>query len=402
MLIEIILFLLLGLAAGTFTGLIPGIHINLVGVTLVSLSASLFASLNPIYLVTFISSMAITHTFLDFIPSVFLGCPDTDTELALLPGHELLKSGKGYEAIILTTYGSLAAVFILAIIAFPSVLALSHIYSTLEKIIPYILIAVVFFLVLLEEQRSKAILVIALTGALGLIVLNINVALLRQPLLPLLTGLFGGSMLALSIKNKTEIPMQEITKPHIGKGLLSSLIGAVIASPFSALLPGLGAGQAAILGKVISGSEDKRGFLFLLGATNTLVMGFSFIALYAVAKTRTGAAVAIQKIAGTLSAPLLVLIIAIVIISGIISFYHTKNLAKFFSVKITQINYTKISIATLSILAIVVFFFSGPFGLLVLAISTLTGIYCISTGARRINMMGCLLIPTILFYLAGI
>ena len=31
--------------------------------------------------------MAITHTFVDFIPSVFLGCPDTDTELSI--GHKI-------------------------------------------------------------------------------------------------------------------------------------------------------------------------------------------------------------------------------------------------------------------------------------------------------------------------
>ena len=43
MLIEIILFLLLGILAGTFTGLAPGIHINLIGTILVSLSVSLFS-----------------------------------------------------------------------------------------------------------------------------------------------------------------------------------------------------------------------------------------------------------------------------------------------------------------------------------------------------------------------
>ncbi|MCH7770430.1 MAG: tripartite tricarboxylate transporter permease [Bacteroidetes bacterium] len=97
MLIEILLALIVGILTGTTTGLIPGIHINLIGVFIVSLSASLFLSINPIYLAVFIVSMAITHTFVDFIPSIFLGCPDTDTELSVLPGHELLKKGQGYE-----------------------------------------------------------------------------------------------------------------------------------------------------------------------------------------------------------------------------------------------------------------------------------------------------------------
>ena len=91
MLLQILLFLFAGIFAGTITGLIPGIHINLIGVFLISLSTSLFISINPVFLIVFIASMAITHTFVDFIPSVFLGCPDTDTELSILPGHELLK-----------------------------------------------------------------------------------------------------------------------------------------------------------------------------------------------------------------------------------------------------------------------------------------------------------------------
>ncbi|MBU2504125.1 MAG: tripartite tricarboxylate transporter permease [Nanoarchaeota archaeon] len=396
MLIEILIFLLLGIAAGTFTGLIPGVHINLVGVSLVALSASLFSSLNSIYLVTFISSMAITHTFLDFIPSIFLGCPDTDTELSVLPGHELLKLGKGYEAVLLTIYGSLAAIFVLVLIAFPSILILKNIYGTLQKVIPYILILVTLFLIYVEKNRLKAVVVITLTGVLGFIILNLNS--LNEPLLPMLTGLFGTSMLLISIKNKVKIPKQEISKPEIDKSFLSPLLGATIAAPFSSLLPGLGSGQAAVIGNSIS-KTGKRGFLFLLGATNTLVMGFSFIAFYAVLRTRTGAVVAIQEIIGPLSKEMLIIILFVIVASGIISFFWAISITKFFSKRIENINYSRLSIMTISLIAILVFLFSGALGIIVLAISTFTGIYCVSLGVRRTNMMGCLLIPTIILYL---
>lgn len=397
MLFEILLFLLLGVLAGTFTGLIPGVHINLVGASIVALYAGILSKISPIYLVTFISSMAITHTFIDFIPSIFLGVPDTDTELSILPGHELLKEGKGYEAIILTAYGSVAALFVLILISLPSTLILAKLYPYLQKIIPYVLLAVIGFLAYNEKHRAATVLLVILaTGLLGFVVLNLPH--LREPLLPLLTGLFGSSMLIISIKNKTKIPNQKITSPRIGKSFLAPLFGATIASPLSSLLPGLGSGQAAILGNTIS-RAGQRGFLFLLGATNTLVMGFSFIALYAVSRTRTGAAVAIEEILGNFSSHLLVLILAVVLIAGSLSFFITKILAKIISEKITEIDYTKISFVTLSFLGVVVFLFSGGLGILVLVIATLTGIYCISLGVRRTNMMGCLLIPTILFYL---
>jgi putative membrane protein len=394
MLIQIILALLLGIIAGTFTGLIPGIHINLIGVFLVFLSTSLFSSLNPIYVIVLISSMAITHTFVDFIPSIFLGCPDTDTELSILPGHELLKQGQGYQAIILTCYGSLAAIFILILIFLPSMLIIPKIENILPTIIPGLLIFCLFFLISTEKRKFLSIIILLISGALGFFVLNFSS--INQPLFPLLSGLFGSSMLITSIKNKTQIPKQEIKKPEIK--IFKPLLGSLVASPICSFLPGLGSGQAAIIGNSIS-KTDKKGFLVLLGATNTLVMGFSFITLYLISKTRTGAASAIKEIIGTLNLNLLILILIIILISGIISFFLTKNLAKFFSQKIHKINYTKISIATLIFLLIIVLLVSNFLGLIIFIISTILGIFCIHIKVRRTNMMGCLLIPTIILYL---
>jgi len=404
MLIQILLALLFGITAGILTGLIPGIHINLIGIFLISLSVSLFSTINPIYLVVFIAAMAITHTFLDFIPSVLLGCPDTDTELSVLPGHELLKKGQGYKAIILTAYGGLIATFTLFLIAFPATFVIDKIYSFLTKpyLIPIILFLASFFLIFLERKKFSALLIFILTGVLGLSVLNLPS--LNQPLLPLLTGLFGGSMLVMSIKNKIQIPEQKIelvSLKKINKPAARAFIGSLIASPLCSFLPGLGSGQAAIIGNQIitTSRTDRESFLILLGATNTLVMGFSFISLYVISKTRTGAAVAMQEIIGAISPNILFLILTVVLISSIISFFLTLFLAKFLLRKITKIDYSIISYITLITLAIVVFIVSNFLGLAVLIISTLTGIYCISTGVRRTNMMGCLLIPTILLYL---
>ena len=410
MLIEIILFLVFGIFAGTVTGLIPGIHINLIGAILVSLSVSLFYSVNSIYIVVFIVAMAITHTFVDFIPSVFLGCPDTDTELSILPGHELLKQGKGYEAILLTCYGSLAAIFILVLIFLPSVFIISKTYNFIEFLIPFLLILISSLLIFSEKNKFSALLVFLLAGFLGLSVLNMTENS-DKLLLPLLTGLFGSSSLLISIKNKFEIPKQKITK--VKTKILRPLMGAVIASPLCSFLPGLGSGQAAIIGNSISNSKlkifsvsdknqtqtDKKEFLVLLGATNTLVMGFSFITLYIISKTRTGAAVAVQQISGSLSLNLLIFILGIILISGIISFFLAIFLAKFFSQRMEKINYAHISLVTLLLLVIVVILFSGFIGLAVLIASTFTGIYSISLGVRRTNMMGCLMIPTIILYL---
>ena len=67
-----------------------------------------------------------------------------------------------------------------------------------KNIIPYILIAVSGILILMEKRKGLALLVFLLTGILGYSVLNLEN--LKEPLLPLLTGLFGSSMLLMSIK----------------------------------------------------------------------------------------------------------------------------------------------------------------------------------------------------------
>ena len=88
--LDVLLAVLAGVCAGTITGLSPGVHINLVSVLLFSASSVLLGFVSPLALAAFIIAMGITHTFVDSIPSVFLGAPDEDKVMAVLPGHKLL------------------------------------------------------------------------------------------------------------------------------------------------------------------------------------------------------------------------------------------------------------------------------------------------------------------------
>jgi len=129
-----------------------------------------------------------------------------------------------------------------------------------------------------------------------------------------------------------------------------------------------------------------------------MVAGLSFIALYSIQKSRTGAAVAISKIT-EITLTNLFYILGTITIAGIIAFFLTIFLAKFFSKKISKIKYNKLSFAILIFLAIIVTIFSSWLGLLVFIVSASLGLTCIFLGIRRIHLMGALLLPTILFYL---
>jgi putative membrane protein len=398
--LQLLIALLLGILAGTITGLIPGIHTNLIALILISSSAFILSFLSPIALIILITSMAITHTFVDFIPAIFLGAPDEDTALSIMPGHDLLIKGRGYEAILLTLIGSTIAIILLIPITPIFLIIIPKIYPFINRMMAWILIWTSIFLVS-KEKNSKlwAILIFFMSGFLGLATLNLPV---EQPLLPLLTGLFGSSTLIYSISKKTKIPEQKIGKLIIQrKELLKPTIATALVSPIASFLPGLGASQAAIIGSEIFPRQhklDQKQFLILLGSINTLVMATSFTTLYLISKARTGTASAIQQITQITLSDLIAILITILIASAI-AIIITIQISKYLAKHLPKINYTKVSLATLTLLTLITFLFSGPLGIAILATATLLGLTCIYSGIRRGFLMGALLIPTIIFYL---
>jgi len=398
MIIELIIALLLGCIIGTFTGLAPGIHINLVATMLLS-SISYFSGVPVLALVVFITAMSITHTFIDFIPSVFLGAPNEDSFLAVLPGHKLLKEGKGYEAAVLTLAGSLAALPAILLLAVVFIYELPSFYSLIKTLIPFILIFVSFYMILREQNPYPALIIFVLSGILGFAAFNHPI---KEPLMPLLTGLFGLSSLIVSVSSDSRIKKQEIPSLKSifpsGKEFISSALASYIAAPLCSFLPGIGSGHAAVIGSEMI-KQTPRKFLFLVGSVSTIVMGLSFVTLFAIGKTRTGSAAAVQQLLRSLSLSELIVILLAIILSGVLAFFVGMKLSKFFSANITKISYKTLGIVISAFLVIVNFFFTNFLGLIVLITSSFLGIYCILSGSKRINMMGSLIIPSVLYYL---
>lgn len=397
MLIELVLALILGIIAGTFTGLSPGIHINLISSILLAYFVS--SNTSPIYYSTFIVSMSITHTFIDFIPSIFLGAPDEDTFLSVLPGHKLFLSGLGLQAAYLTLYGSLCGIIITLLISPLFIITLPIIYNIISSIIPFILILISIFICLRDKNILIAIMIFLLSGFLGLITFNLPI---DQPLTPLLTGLFGLSSLITSIKSKTKIVKQNISllPSMTKKEWKNSILAALTISPIGSFLPGIGSGHAATIGSEVFKQTDKS-FLFLNGAMNTIIMGLSFLTLYSIDKSRSGSAAIIKLILKEINLSNLVLIIMTILISGIVAFFIGLFLSKKIAVNIEKISYSKLNISVILILIILNVIVTNWIGLIVLATSTALGIFAISSDSKRINLMGCLIIPSIIYYLVN-
>ena len=89
-------------------GSTPSSNSNTVSEFLAGASGPLLVLFGPEGLAAAIVATMVTHTFLDAVPSTFLGVPDPDTVLSVLPAHRLCLAGHGEEAVRVSALGSVA------------------------------------------------------------------------------------------------------------------------------------------------------------------------------------------------------------------------------------------------------------------------------------------------------
>ncbi|MBS3096969.1 tripartite tricarboxylate transporter permease [Candidatus Woesearchaeota archaeon] len=399
MLAEIVVAILLGCLMGVISGITPGLHINLVALILFSISPFLLGYTNVVAVASFIIAMSITHTFTDFISATYLGAPSDDTALAVLPAHRMLLEGMGHEAVKLTVIGSLLCLIITVILSPLLVIIVPIIFSYLKNYIGWLLLSVVVFMILREKSINKkflAFVVVALSGILGLAVFNIPN--LKDPLLPMLSGLFGVSVLLLSLTQKVTLPIQRTTEmiKLKARDTAKALGSGVFSGSLVSIFPGLGPAQAAVLGGQLVGKIDVFSYLILVGGINTVSMILSLITLFTIEKARNGSIIVVQQLLQSIDFNALVLFLAVALIAGGIATFLTLYVSKIFSSIMNRLNYAMLSIIIIAFIGLMVLYFSGVIGLLILAVATFIGLVPNIAEVSRSNSMACLLIPIIL------
>ncbi len=394
MFFELLFFVLAGVLLGTFTGIVPGIHPNTLFLLLLSLSPVL-VQLPLECVLVFIVSVAVSNTFTDFIPSIFLGAPDPDAALSVLPAHRLLLAGRGYEALVLSVAGGIGAV-VLTLSTLPLLfILLPTLYFLTRPYIHILLLIIVAWMVITEKNTPVAAAMFLLAGAFG--TLSLNTLPENASLFPALTGMFGISTMLVSIHNKTTLPKQErtarITHPMFLRGSATGWFAGLL----SGLLPGIGAAQAGTLTSEISGSR-KREFLVALGGINTSNMIFTILVFYLIGKIRSGATHAISQFMWNIGFSEMLLIISAMVLVCFTSAAVTLFIGKHAAVKMGKMNYTKTALLTLLFLIAVVFFLSGAIGILVCCTGVMIGTATVLSGIKRTHMMGFLILPTILYF----
>jgi putative membrane protein len=399
--IDIFLAILIGMLFGTLTGLIPGLHTNTVALIVASMSALLLSWFSPLAVASFLVAMVVVHSFMDFIPSIFLGAPEDATALGVLPGHLLLLKGRGYRALKLTIIGGIGT-FLISLVIIPFVfLWLEKSYAIISQLIAPILIAFSTLFILQENKLKKIIwatIIFLLAGTLGL--LTLNYVSLKQPLFPLLSGLFGTSTLIISLLNKQKIPAQKTDDKiaWLTKSRLSDYAKAALSSLFVSILPAVGAAQAAVISRAFTKYKNREEFLVVIGGINTAVALFTLTTLFLIGKTRTGVMAVLANII-ELNLHQYLFLLAVCFVAMAFGVFFSLRIGKWTAENITRINYRKLSLGIITFLSILAIWFSGLLGLYILITATAIGMLAPLANVKRIHLMACLVIPVVLYYI---
>ncbi len=396
--------LILGVLIGVTTGLIPGIHTNTLAALIIAYSTVLSSFFSPSQLPLVIFIAAITHTFVDILPSVFTGIPDEDTAIAVLPAHDMVLDGRGVEAVSISALASLGSFLISIPIFFIFLSVLECVEQYIGAAVPYFLLMASAFIILSEgdtfemvitfKKKCYALSVFLTSGFVGVVALNhahlaqLNAA--SSVFLPLLTGLFASPALIISIAHKTEMPHQQ---PGSKRPSLPSLVAGCLSGSLVSLFPGVTSGIATAM--AAAGMRSAEDYLSSLSAANTSNAFLCFAVFLAVGNIRSGAVDAVSRFQTPDS--------HILLASGVLVALTATQLTILFALGITRllpkINFTIFSIFVLIFLTLFVIVLTGWFGLLIFAIATPVGLSNLFLGVRRINCMGCLMIPIMLTYM---
>jgi putative membrane protein len=376
------------------------------------------------------------HTFLDFIPSTFLGAPEAETALSVLPAHGMLLEGNGYRAVFLSAVGSFGAIMTGCILMVPYRLLVNdpvNGYSLLKEVMVWVLIGVVVLMLVTETKKipykmargddnrirweegrfsgllgvGAAFLLFLTAGSLGIIALDLKISsplgLPSTALFPLLSGLFGTSTLLESLRGGASVPEQKIERTTLDpKEAVASVTTGGIAGSVVGFLPGMSGGVATVIAMIFRKDPKPSSVILTLSAINTANSFFVLSALFLILRPRSGAAIVVNELVevtewgGTMPPPELVLLMISALVASCLGFYLTLTLGARLANIMPRIPYDKLAWGIITFIVIMVLAFTGPLGLLVLVVATSIGMIAPLIGIRRSHAMGVLLLPVIL------
>ncbi|HUL61772.1 MAG TPA: tripartite tricarboxylate transporter permease [Methanocella sp.] len=411
-----------GIAIGAIAGLLPGVHVNNTSALLLGLAPAMAASgVGPLYVAVAIVTSTVAQSFLDIVPSIFLGAPDDATVLAVMPGHRMLLDGRGIEAVRLSAAGSGLAIVASLLLILPLSLVFEFAYPVMWDHMALILAAISAFVILSNGRGSpfsdpaaivrigQGAFIFASASLLGVLSFAAEPALvpvigIAEPtvLLPLLSGLFGAPLLFLSASSEPEVPRQahhdfSLEGRQIGKAALMGTVAGAMVSWF----PAVSAGVATTVTSMFAQRDEDadRRYLIAVSGVNTANAIFSLVALYVIGRPRSGAVAAAQEVlGGTIGYDVFVFFLAVVCVSGVVSYLLTLAAGGWAAEAFSRVNYRYMNRGVLLFLGAMCLLMAGAAGLALFLVAAAVGMAAHLLNVKKTCLMGVLLVPCILYF----
>jgi len=396
--IEIAIGVLFGVLLGTASGLIPGVHANTLAGILLGAQALLLAVLGPLALAGTLFAALITHTFVECVPSTFLGIPDADTSLSVLPAHALCLEGNGEEAVRIAALGSACAIIIAVPLSVLCFVFLPALQPYFDWGIGILIIAVIGYMIVMSESPGWALAIFAVSGLLGTFALRYDFLCWHTlggttaVLMPLLAGLFGISVLLVAAQGR--LPVQQFRGLRVeNKTVVKSSVLGTLAGIAVGWLPGLSTATAnGALASVIGYEKDRRAYILATSAANTANAFIGLAALYALSRTRNGVMVALAE----LPLPSMSELVVIGVLAACLAYIITVSLSRSAG-WLNGINGTMLNRAVILFVVGLCILLTGPFGIFILVLATLLGLVPHIINVSRVYCMGAIMVPVILY-----
>jgi putative membrane protein len=396
--IEILLGTLIGILLGTLSGIIPGVHANTLAGVLLSLQVALLSFFGPLVLAGALFAALITHTFVDSIPSTFLGIPDADTSLAVLPAHALCLEGSGEEAVRIAALGSACAMVIAVPLSVICFFLLPALQPYFDWWIGILLIATMGYMIVTSECPGWALALCCISGILGIFSLRYafltwhTLAGSSAILMPLLTGLFGISVLLTA--SQGTMPEQHFRGIRMEDRTIMkySALGTV-AGVAVGWLPGLSTASAnSVLASFIGYEKNSRTYILATSAANTSNAFIGLAALFALSRMRNGVMVAISELPLPTMSELTVIGVLAACAAYGITVVLSRSASRFNGIDGRLLNH-----AVIAFIIILCIILTGPFGVVVLILATALGLVPHLVNVPRVFCMGAIIVPVILY-----
>lgn len=268
------------------------------------------------------------------------------------------------------------------------------VYNALKPLTGWILLFLCTYIIWIErgwKRKFFAIAVFCLSGLIGLLVENSGLISSDYLLLPIFIGLYGFSSI-ISKRHKETYPMENIS--WIKK--IKATAVAFVMSMFASLIPGMKRGQTSTLALRIGSISKREEVLFILSAVSLAFTTLSIFVLSSTGRVRSTLAYDIQDVMGDIYFSQTVLFLGSVAISACISVCALIILAKPMGRVFSRINQKYLEALGFLIGILLIVNFTGVYGILLAFATTCIGILSSRLQVRSTNLMGVLLLPTII------